>query len=287
MSLSPDILFDRRRLKRQLGAWRAVAIGIALLAAFAALGRLPQTFEREHIARLSVDGLIVEDLERDRALRAAAEDPKVAAILVAINSPGGTVVGGEDLYRTLIEVGKKKPVVAALGTVAASAAYMIFQATEVTGLLGKLGIVAESIKSSPLKAQPSPLEPLTEEARAATRAVVMDSYEMFVGMVAERRRLGMVVARQLADGRIYTGRQANDAKLIDEIGDELAAVAWLENARGVAKDLPLRPLSYGEDDAPLNRLVGRVFGKTFLSEALTLDGLVSVWHPDLTFGGVR
>ena len=107
MALDPDILFDRRRLKRQLGVWRLLAIGAGLVAALAALGRFPAGFERAHIARLAVDGLIVEDRERDRALLAAAENPKVAAVLVAINSPGGTVVGGEDLYRTLLSSGRK------------------------------------------------------------------------------------------------------------------------------------------------------------------------------------
>lgn len=304
MALGPDILFDRRRLKRQLGVWRIIAVCVGLVAVFAILGRFPAAFERTHIARLSVDGLIVEDRERDRALLAAADDPKVAAVLVAINSPGGTVVGGEDLYRTLLEVGKKKPVVASLGTMATSAAYMtaigadrifaregsvtgsigvILQTTEFTGLLAKLGIVAESIKSSPLKAQPSPLEPMTEEARAATRATVMDSYDMFVGMVAERRNFDTATAARLADGRVYTGRQAFDTKLIDEIGDERAAVAWLETARGIAPKLPLRPLEIHRDADSFGRLVGLAFGKTFLSEGLTLDGLVSVWHPDLMF----
>ncbi|MSO71423.1 MAG: signal peptide peptidase SppA [Alphaproteobacteria bacterium] len=304
MALGPDILFDRRRLKREVGVWRLVAIGVGLLAVLALFGRLPAAFERSHIVRLSVEGLIVEDRERDRALLAAAEDPKVAAILVAINSPGGTVVGGEDLYRTLLKVGEKKPVVASLGTMATSAAYMtaiaaerifaregsitgsigvILQTTEFTGLMAKLGIVAESIKSSPLKAQPSPLEPLTEEGRAATRAMVMDSYAMFVGMVAERRKFDAATATQLADGRIFTGRQAIDTKLIDEIGDERAAQAWLESARGVARGLPLKPLEVRREVDPFSRLVGQVFGKTFLSEGLTLDGLVSVWHPDLTF----
>ena len=198
--------------------------------------------------------------------------------------------------------------VAVLGTLATSAAYMtaiatdrifaregtttgsigvIMQTAEITGLLGKLGIAAESIKSSPLKAQPSPFEPLTEDARAASRAVVMDSYEMFVGMVATRRQFDRATAGRLADGRVFTGRQAIEAKLIDELGDERAARDWLERVRGVAPGLPLRPLAIAREGDPITRLVGMAFGKTFLSEGLILDGLVSVWHPDLTIGGAR
>jgi protease-4 len=254
------------------------------------------------VARISIEGIITEDPARDRALARIAEDDHARALIVAINSPGGTVVGGENLYRVLRRVAEKKPVVAVMGTVAASGGYMtaigadriyaragtltgsigvILQSADVTGLLKKLGVEPEVIKSSPLKAVPNPLEPLTEEGRAATRAVVMDMYEQFVAMVAERRKLELSAARNLADGRIFTGRQAVDRRLVDAIGGETEARDWLAKTHKVTKSLPVRQIHVRDEPGELLGLVGRIVGKTLFSERLTLDGLVSIWHPDL------
>ncbi len=308
MAQDPDLLFDRRRLARKLTLWRLAAIGLGVAAVLVAIGRFAGGFERDYVARLVVDGVIVEDRVRDEALADAAKDDRIAALLVVINSPGGSVVGGEDLYRRLLMVAEKKPVVAVMGTVAASAAYMtaiaadrifaregtitgsigvLLQTTEISGLLAKLGIAAESIKSAPLKAQPSLFEPMTEEARAATRSLIMDTYDMFVGMVAERRRLSLAATQALADGRVFTGRQAAGNGLIDELGDERAARAWLATARAIDEALPTRPLPLPDDVLPWPRLATALFGKTFLSEALILDGLVSVWHPEMVAATTR
>lgn len=302
MSLDSDAVIDRLKLKRRLSAWRIVAILAVAGAALAWIARDEGIIPRDHIARITVDGIIAEDEARDRALRRIAEDRRVRALIVSINSPGGTVVGGENLYRALRRVAENKPVVAVMGTLAASGGYMtalgadrifarsgtltgsigvILQATDVTGLLKKLGIEAEAIKSSPLKAVPSPLEPLTEEGRAATRAVVMDMYEQFVGLVAERRGLAPAAARALADGRVYTGRQAVANRLVDALGGEAEARDWLAKDRGVPKSLPVRPVRYRGEAEELLGLAERVVGKTLFSERLKLDGLVSVWHPDL------
>src|SRR5690606_37690643 len=128
----------------------------------------------------------------------------------------------------LLELSKKKPTVATMGTVGASAAYMaaiatdhivarrttitgsigvIFQFPEVSQLLDKVGVQMDEIKSSPLKAEPSPFHAPTPEARAVIESIVRDSYDWFVDIVAERRGLDRSDALVLADGRIYTGRQ--------------------------------------------------------------------------------
>jgi protease-4 len=254
-----------------------------------------------HVARLRVDGVITEDPERIKALREVARDTRVRALLVDIDSPGGTVVGSEELFRALRRVAAKKPVVAVMGTVAASGGYMtalgadhilarqgtitgsigvIMQTADITGLLDKVGIKPEAIKSAPLKAVPSPFEPLTDEGRAATQAVVMDMYDVFVGMVADRRGLDIQQAKKLADGRIFTGRQAVALKLVDEIGGDEEARAWLESARGVPAALPVRDVEIKHESSGLLGLVGGSIGKALFSERLTLDGLVALWHPD-------
>jgi protease-4 len=305
MALEADQAVDRRRLKRRLSFWRAAAVIAVAALAIVAVARnrdaLMPLVERPHVERLAVDGVISEDPERSLALKEVAKNDRVKALIVAINSPGGTVVGSETLFRELRTIAAKKPVVAVMGTLAASGGYMtaiaadhivardgtitgsigvIMQTADVTGLLDKLGIKAEAIKSAPLKAVPSPLEPLTPAGREATQAVVMDMYDMFVGMVADRRGLAPDEAKKLADGRIYTGRQAVAVKLVDEIGGEDEARTWLESARGVPASLPISDVKIERDSKDVLGLVGGMIGKALFSERLTLDGLVALWHPE-------
>jgi protease-4 len=306
MSLEADQAVDRRRLKRRLSFWRAAAIiAVAALVVIGVTrsrgGPLAPLIERAHVERLAVTGVISEDPARSAALKTILKDDRIKALIVDINSPGGTVVGSEELFRDLRKIAAKKPVVAVMGTLAASGGYMtalgadhivaregtitgsigvIMQSADVTGLLKKLGIEPEAIKSAPLKAVPSPLEPLTPEGREATKAVVMDMYDMFVGMVAERRNLSPDEAKKLADGRVYTGRQAVALKLIDEIGGEEEARAWLENARGIPASLPVRDVRIERESSGVLGLAGEWIGKALFSERLTLDGLMALWHPE-------
>ena len=155
------------------------------------------------------------------------------------------------------------------------------QATEITGLLSKLGIKAETIKSAPLKAQPNPLEPLTPAARAAAENVIANIYTMFVDLVTQRRKMARGRVLEIADGRVYTGRQALDNGLIDAIGGEDAARQWLADSHDVAKSLPLRRLKIKRERDSLLERISDLFGKTMFSERLRLDGVISLWHPGL------
>ena len=302
MVLDADIVIDRRRIKRRLTLWRVVAVVAVVVAVIAAVGRVGGLYERAHVGRLSIEGIIVDDPQRDQALVDVADDDDVRALIVRINSPGGTVVGGEALYRHLRRVAERKPVVAVMGEVAASAAYMaalagdriiaregtitgsigvIMQTADITGLLDKIGIKPESVKSAPLKAQPNPLETFTPEAREAAREVVLDLYEMFVGMVEERRRLGRDQTLALADGRVFTGRQAVANGLIDALGGEAEAREWLDEVRDVDSAVPVRDVEIGGPEDKLRDFLGGLVEKAIFSERLRLDGLISLWHPEL------
>lgn len=302
MSYDPDAVIARRRLRRRLRIWQAVAVIAVLAAVLAGLQAGGKLFRGERIARIHVDGLIVQDENRAAALERIARDPAVRALVVHIDSPGGTVVGGEDLYRGLRDVSERKPVVAVMGTVATSAAYMaavatdrifaregtvtgsigvMLQSADVTGMLESLGIEPVTIKSSPLKGIPSPVEPLSEDGREATRTVVADMYEFFTGLVIERRPLSAAEVVTLADGRIFTGRQARANGLIDAIGAEDAAVTWLQQTRDVPEGLKIETVAYREPGGGLEWLLSAVGGKSLFSNALSLDGLVSLWQPDL------
>lgn len=302
MTVPSDYLVDRRRLSRAVSLWRALAV-IAVFAAVAVgIGRFAAFGGGDYIARLDVENLILDDEERNEAIKLISEDDRAQALIVYINSAGGTVVGGERLYSALRRVAAEKPVVAVMGEVAASAAYMtalaadrifaqqgtvtgsigvIFQTAEVTDLLASLGIRPESIKSTPLKAAPSPLEKTTPEARAASQALVDDLYRMFVDMVAERRNLAGERLSAVTDGRVFTGRLALTNGLIDAIGGEKEAIDWLETERSVPSGLPVRPLRPRSRLSEMLGGFGELAEKTFLSEPLTLDGLIAVWQPSL------
>lgn len=306
MALESDWLVDRRRLKGRITFWRSFAIVIAVGLIGLAIGRFGRdgglVVDGGYISRLEVRDIIFDDIKRRKALEEVTRDSQAKALVVRIDSPGGTVVGGEALYKALRKVAEKKPVVAVMGELATSAGYMIalaadrivahegtitgsigvlFQTAEVTELLAKIGVSVENLKSGPLKAQPNPLEKMSPEVRRATQALVDDMFTMFVGMVAERRKLTAQEARALADGRVFTGRMAVRNGLVDEIGGEAEAIAWLAKERGIDARLPVRDVRVRREVEEILDYVGSWARKTTLAERLTLDGLLSVWHPRL------
>lgn len=300
MAFDVDALADRRRLKRRLAFWRLAAFAAAALAVVVALGRADRLPGARHVAVLSVEGVILGDPRRERAVRDLAEDDSAAALIVAIDSPGGGTFASEALYRAVRAVGETRPVVAVMQGVAASGGYMaalaadrilarestvtgsigvMLEATDFAGLMEKLGVASEPVRSGPLKAEPSPFRPMSPGARAAVRRLVDDVHRMFVGLVAERRALPPAEAARLADGRAYTGAMAVEEGLVDALGGLEEAVAWLEEEAGVAPGLPLREVAVAEPLGPVARLFAALVGKSLLAERLTLDGLVSLWQP--------
>jgi protease IV len=301
MSLDADYLVERQRLKRRLLLWRIIALVIIGGVALSTFTDIKNLAAGDHIARLNVSGILVDDLDREQALDELRNDADVLALIVRIDSPGGTIVGGESLYRQLRAVGTEKPVVAVMGSMATSAGYMtalgtdhlfaregsltgsigvLMQTANVTGLLEKIGIKPDTIKSGPLKAQPNPLEVTTPEARQAIKDVVMDMYGMFVEMVAERRNMDLDQAKALADGRVYSGRQALANGLIDAIGSEAEAVDWLEKTREIPSGMAIRNVVIERPGQAWQNFINGLVGKTLFSERLTLDGLISLWHPE-------
>lgn len=298
--MDADTIVERRRLKRRVTFWRAAAAvaAIGLVAALAGRFAAP---DEDYVARIVINGVITEAFDRESAIRRLADDDNAKALLIRINSPGGTTTGSEDLFQAIRHVAAKdKPVVAVIGTLGASGGYIValaadhiiaretsltgsigvlFQTAEFTGLLEKIGIKAEAIKSSPLKGSPSPVETMNDDVRAAINELLSDSFDWFTGLVRERRGLNEDEIKTVTDGRVFTGRQALKLKLIDELGGESAARAWLEKERGVAKNLPAVDLTWGQEKSYLRRLFDVAVGKVFGKEPLTLDGLLSVWQP--------
>ncbi len=322
MALEADMLADRRRMKRRVGRWRLLALAFAFIAvvgiAVSYVDELSLFRLGDHIARVSVSGIILDDREQQNLFDSIKDAKGAKAVILHINSPGGTTAGSEALFAAIRRLATVKPVVAVMGDVAASGGYIaalgadhivargnsitgsigvIFQWANFSQLLEKLGVDVEQIKSDILKAEPNPFTPTPPEALEVTSEMVRDSHAWFVGLVAERRPFDADRAAQLSDGRVYTGRQALEANLIDAIGGERTAVAWLQETHGIADTLKvvdwrrdsIEQLGLGElaiawtlrqvGLAGLADLIGT--GEKMSSlERLSLDGLISVWHPE-------
>jgi protease-4 len=321
MTLDSDILIDRRRLKRRLTLWRVLAI-VALVAAIAfAAAKSDETgpllgLDRDHIARIAVSGFIGDSRSRHELLQKLAKNDHVKAVIVSVDSPGGTTTGGEALYEDLRELAKEKPVAAVFGTVAASAAYLcgigtdyivargntitgsvgvIFQWANVTDLLGKVGVKVDEVRSGPLKAQPSPFTPADDAAKKLTEELVKDSQEWFLGLVAERRKAAASSMEEVKTGRIYTGREALKIGLVDAIGDERIAIKWFTDVRKVTPDLKVKdwkPKSSMPSlfDASIASLASKLGLSYFVDASVLegleslkdrpLEGLFSIWRPE-------
>jgi protease IV len=303
MSLETDLLLDRRRLKRRLVFWRVFAILAVVVAALAGLHGAGFVPTGAHIARVSVNGLITEDHKMTEAIDALADNNQVKALILSIDSPGGSVAGGETLHDAIARVAAKKPVVVTMGSLAASAGYMIaipasrifareatltgsigvlLETGEISGLLGKLGITPEVIRSGPLKDEPSLVRPLSPAGQEVIQGLVNDMYDQFVEMVAAGRHMDVAKVRSLADGRAYTGRQALGLGLVDAIGGETEAKQWLASAKGVPADLPVQDLlDRGFASRALSSQLGAMLGdmwKTLISQSLSLDGAWAIWQ---------
>jgi protease IV len=318
MALRADDLIDRRRLRRKLTFWRVAAIAILALGLVAIAswfyGDEFNGATVDHIAKVRIEGTITEDDELIKRLESIRKSDKVKGVILAIDSPGGTTVGGETIYEEVRKLAADKPVVAEVGTLAASAGYMIASAADhivahkssivgsigvliqypdVSGMMDKLGIKLEEVKSSPLKASPSPFKPTNDDERAMVRKLILDSYDWFVGIVAERRKMTHEQALALADGSIFTGRQGVTNGLIDGVGGETEAIDWLAT-KGV--DAKLKVVEWKNTEKRGGFLFSRTMLRTITSalglpdysgdvmhelgaDRLFLDGLVSVWHP--------
>ena len=214
----------------------------------------------DHIARVYISGLITDDGKQQKLLASLAKSDRVKAVILRINSPGGTTVGGEALYHAVAALAKKKPVVSVFGTVAASAAYMtamgsdhiVTRGNSITGsvgvivqwpdlrrMLGKLGVSMEEIKSGSLKAEPNPFRPAAKQHLGPMKEMIADGFKWFINLVARSRKIDPAKIPGLAEGRIYSGRQAVRLGLADEIGGEDEALKWLEKKRKISSKLPV------------------------------------------------
>jgi protease-4 len=320
MSLDADAIVDRRRMRRKLTFWRVAALLVVLLAVgIAAFVLAPKTGlapGENAIARIRIEGIIRGNQDRVEALERLGRS-RAKAVIVHLDSPGGTTAGSEQLYDALRTLQSKKPLVVVVDGLAASGAYIaalasdhiiahdtslvgsigvLFQFPNFTDVLKTIGVKVEEIKSSPLKAAPNGFEPTSPEARAAIEAIVLDSYAWFKNLVQTRRHLDDTQLAKVADGRVFTGRQGVPLRLVDQLGNEKTALAWLETEKKVPANTPVQDYSleprfselsflhvaaWSAQAMGLSAFAQRIeaWGAVQAVERLNLDGLLALWHP--------
>jgi protease-4 len=315
MTLEADSITARRRLRRSLSFWRVLAIvaaAVAVLAFVLAAGADGFKRRTDHIARVKVEGLITGDRPFLKMLEKLEKADRVKAVIIDIDSPGGTTAGSEAVYEGIRKIAAKKPVVSVMGTIAASGGYItaiasdyivargntitgsigvIFQWAQLQKMLDTLGVQVLEVKSGELKAEPNLFKPPSEKSIAVANSMIQDSFRWFTGLVTERRRLPADRVLVLSDGRVYTGRQALQEKLVDALGGEDQALDWLRKEKKIAEGLKVVNWKPDDEDSSFGLgLVKNLFGldSSALASLLInakdafdvarLDGLLSVWQ---------
>ena len=325
MSLTVDEIIDRRKLRRRLTFWRIAALlflvaCIVTIGVASGIGSSVSSKSRPHIARISISGIITEDQKMIDLIEKLRNNKNVKGVIVKIDSPGGTVVGGEAIFDAVRSLAEKKPTVSSVGGMAASAGYMIasatdhivarrssivgsigvlFQYPDASKLLDTIGVKVEEIKSSPLKAEPSPFHPATDEAKEVLRELIADSFGWFRKLVQERRNLSNEEIDIVATGRVYSGAQGEKNKLVDGIGGENVARKWLVEEKALKlslKTITWKPEKDTLDLLTISSIVSWIMGTTgnsgpvasqimqlqkIIKERIYLDGLLSVWQVSL------
>lgn len=294
-------------LNRSRSRWRAlafIAVALVLVAlTIRTVGEQASQGGGDYIARLVVEGVIATSPGRLATIERLAEDDSVKAVIVRINSPGGTTAGGEELYEALMRLNEEKPVVAVINELGASAAYMtaiatdrifarrlslvgsvgvLYQHINAGGLMQTIGVDIDKVASGELKAEPDMDEPLEGAARDSFQDLVDDSFAWFLEVVQNRRGLDDAQLTTIADGRILNGRAALDLGLIDEYGGEAEALKWLSTV-GVGDELNVRTV-WPLPSAGIERWLELAGSEARSAVGLdretlaSLDGLVSLWQ---------
>lgn len=289
--------------------WRMVAIVLLSVGALWLTGRSMTLTHGDYIGRISVEGIIFDDQKRNQSLSGLVKDDAMKALIVHLNTPGGSAVGGESLYHHLRALSHHKKVVIVMHEVAASAGYMaalggshiiareqtitgsigaLFQMANIEQLLASLGISMELFKSGALKATPNPYEKISPEAaRHVMEAHINQTREFFLDLVAQRRQLSSSERDILAQGQTLSGRQALDMNLIDAIGGEMEAIAWLEADNPALIDLPIRDIRYKNKWRQLFNQQSALPFENWLDSVrqlfnfLLFAPLLSLWTPSL------
>ncbi len=293
--MKPNDFLDHFYSKRQSTIKRLLIITIVtLLLVTTSL----QFHKKENfIAKITVEGIIKDRNDILEQLKSLDNDANVKGLITVINSPGGTYVGSKEIHESIKNLSKKIPTVAYMREMATSGGYLvslssdrifgneatitgsigvILQTANISQLLDKLGINPVIIKSGDLKAVPNPTEEIDEKKLNYLKDIIQKMQIEFLNLVKKSRDISSSTIELVSDGRIVTGKQAKDLKLIDEVGTENDALLWLKKEAGLDDDVRVKDLSIQSD-------ITKVFNLNFLKKKINYfnqnfyNGFFAIW----------
>ena len=307
MALTTDSFIERVRLKKQVLFWRLAAVGAIVFFLIVLVEKnntMSQVGESDYIARVTIDNIVTDNDQLYELLDKVRDDKHVKAVILSLDTPGGVAVAGETIHQKVKEIAAKKPVVAAMRSLCASAGYMIaiaadhvvamrgtitgsigviFESAEFSELANKIGIHPVIVKSGPFKGSPSMTDPIKPEERAILQTMIDEFHSVFVDMVSKDRHLPEAKVREIADGRIYSAMRAKELGLIDELGGEHEALDWLSKEKHIERSLEIKDMKIKSKFDSLYDKFSQYAGIGELKNATTLkSGLMLMWRPDLT-----
>ena len=276
--IGEDYVIDRLRLKNSANRWKFFAmlllIGLVFLFIYRK-GNIKQ-IGQDYIASVNITGILVQNQEILESLYKIAKKDNIKAVVVNINSPGGTAVGGESLYRAFKEIAKRKPIVSSIGELGTSAAYMaalgtdrifayessltgsigvMLQNIEVADLAKKYGVNLEIFKSSPLKGIPNHFEKLDDSQKEYIQNLINESHQFFIEKVKQTRKFSNDELEAIGNAKVFIGIKAYKLKLIDQLGDKKDAIKWLRKNNEKIKRLKVSNVDLINPASKLQRLL--------------------------------
>ncbi len=276
--------------------WGLCLLALGLAAALGRMAALPDG-HGQRLALVTVRGPILDPAPTLAWIRRLENDARVRGVLLRVDSPGGGAAASQELYSALERLARKMPIALSMGATAASGGLMVSMAgtrifanpstvtgsigvridiPQLQGLMDKVGIGQETLVTAPFKDAGSYLRPLTPRDRAYFEHVLMDMHEQFVSIVASGRKMERQRAAGLADGKIFTGQEAQRLGLVDVLGGEDAALDWLAETTGVPAARPLLQKRDATRAALLERLLDRLTTLLGLADALERSGAGSL-----------
>jgi protease-4 len=240
----------------------------------------------EKVAVVQVTGMIVDAANTIEELKGYSKDSSVKAIVLRINSPGGAVAPAQEIYHEIMKVKEKKKVIASMGTVAASGGYyiaapadriianagtltgsigVIMELPNVSGLMEKIGVETQVIKSGRHKDLASVFKSLTPKEREILQTVLDDVHDQFIEAVSNARGMKFEDIKKLADGRIFTGKKALELGLIDELGNMEDAIMLAGKLSGIEgePEVVTKKEKFSIFDMLKGQLPEKIFGSAF------------------------
>ena len=255
-----DLLRRPFRKRHPVIFWGFILLLLAGVGVFGAALGSNGLMGGQRIALVSVSGPIMDPEPALEWIRKVERDPMIAGVLLRVDSPGGGAAASQEIYSAVRELARKKPVAVSMGSLAASGGLMVSMAgsrvfanastvtgsigvrmdiPQLQGLMGKIGVGQETITTAPYKDAGSYMRPLSTEQRDYFKKVLDDMHQQFVDIVADGRHMEHARAAALASGKIFTGREAVQLGLVDELGGQQTALAWLSEQCGVPAERKL------------------------------------------------